>query len=291
MPEIQQILLATVVPGLIAAVAGAVWRWPLRLHSQAGRLISSVAIISGFALGCWALEELAWNTERYGKHWVPYAASLAVFISLIDLAIPGKVGRVLQAILFLAFLPAAAWFLAADYPVHREWRWWIVGGLAIAMGLAWCAGEFAARRQKGIFPILLAPVLISTFAAVLTANNSLPIAQMCGAMVAVIAGAALFAGRQQQPIARPAAAFFAVALVGLLYGSYADGISAWKGTELARDVSFVLCVVSAWLVPLYVLFTRGDQGLTWGRGILATILIVAPAATGMIWLTAYLGAN
>lgn len=210
--------------------------------------------------------------------------AVGVLISWVDLVLRGFAGRVIQALLFLAFLPTAAWLLAPDYKVHSELRWEIVAGLAGVMGIAWCATEWTAYKQKGRFPFLLGPILIALMAAVVGACTLGSVAIMCGTVVASLTGLALFAANKQQPILRTAAAFYPVALTGLMYAAYSGDFRAFRGTELSLDLAFALVGCSMCLLPLYVFRRQVEAPTSWRLGLILTVVIVAPAAAGASWL-------
>lgn len=284
--SLSEFFLGFVVPGIIATVAGAFLRWPLVANSKINVTLFGGLIIGAFFLGCDQLETLEEDVERYmnrsGAHWVPFFAAAAVLISLIDELINSKLGRVLQAVIFLGFLPLAAWWLIPDYPIHAEFRTWTVTGFALMLGLIWCSLEFAGRKQVGPFPVLLGAILIGAIGSgTIVLLPLLSAALTCGVMVAVIAGAALFTTAAQHQAAKPMAALFSVCFCGLLYAAYAGLPVAFSGENLKRDLAAVLAAVSPCLLFLYGWGKDAEGRLAWSRGALVTGLCLVPAVAAL----------
>ena len=277
--------LLVVLVGVVVSLSGVVSRWPNCARAGAAFVLGVAFLLGwqGILFGSQGVTtKLEWNTERFGTHWIPYAAVLAVLISVLDVFIPGKIGRAIQALLFIAFLPVAAWFLVPDYRPHEEIRTWIIIGFSLALGVTWCAIDFASRKQVGPFPVLLGPVLIGAVAAATIALLPLlSAAKMCGVLVAVMTGAALFARKNQEAFARPAAALFAVVFCGLLYSAYAGIPGSFAGENFRRDLAATLAAVSPWLFFLFGWGKNEDGRLTWSRGGLVTVLCLVPAIAGL----------
>ncbi|MDA7977767.1 MAG: hypothetical protein MPJ50_03225 [Pirellulales bacterium] len=280
--DTSQFLLAFVIPGVAAAIAGALWRWPPREEPGLGSFLTGLVLAGGFVFGCWALGRLEWMPEPFGSGWVPYAAVSAVLVSGFNVLLGGVAGRVLQALLTLAFVVAAAWLMVRDSASQADFRWWAVGALAGAMALTWWTGEFAWRRQNGRFPVLLSPILLGMIAVVtmfnLASTSSL---EMCSVAVAVMTGGALFAGANQKSVAKPAMAIFSVAYCGLLYAAYAGLTNAYKSEYVYRNLATLLAAVSPWLILLYGFWRDEEKRLPWKRGLLLTAVIITPALAGM----------
>ena len=209
-----------------------------------------------------------------GRQWLLWGVIAAGLFGLLEhfRVLPTK----LAAVLGVATAAMAVWLMlskqAARWPVSEVWLHVGGGGLIVAMLVLVCRRSIAIG-PAGIGPAVVFSTLLSADSVLLTIGNSGLLAQMCGAVAAVLgtaAGTALW----KKP--------FAMGAGDGTWIGIAHGLFVLSGVHLA---SLSWPVVScALLAPLTLLALRtgaSSKPVAWTIG--ALLLLAAPMA-GAFWL-------
>lgn len=73
--SVTELLVALILPGVLAVVAGAVWRWKLKSSETWGRVLSGIALLLGLCCGLWAMNSFSTpnmlDVHEPGLEWLP----------------------------------------------------------------------------------------------------------------------------------------------------------------------------------------------------------------------------